>query len=225
MFHLFYYYLVCEAVGTAATPALLCQPLVIMKMIVEKQMECRLAGETEILGENLPQRHIFPSQYPMFHLTSFVTSWVSQSNKSTDLTQAFNTSFCLCIPNHKGGLPDFSQFGISSSCLLGSPANIWCRSSIFRYCASQTAEICYSFYPCILYCYRLDSLQCKSLSLLHIVQTGSGVHPSSYPSSTGGFFPDVKQQGRGTDHSPTASADVKRMELYLHSPHMSLWSN
>jgi hypothetical protein len=31
---------------------------VIVKMIVEKQMECRLAGETEVLlGENLPQRH------------------------------------------------------------------------------------------------------------------------------------------------------------------------
>jgi hypothetical protein len=29
---------------------------VIVKMIVEKQMECRLAGETEVLGENLPQR-------------------------------------------------------------------------------------------------------------------------------------------------------------------------
>jgi hypothetical protein len=28
-----------------------------MKMIVEKQMECRLAGETEVLGENLPQHH------------------------------------------------------------------------------------------------------------------------------------------------------------------------
>jgi hypothetical protein len=26
-------------------------------MIVEKQMECRLAGDTEVLGENLPQRH------------------------------------------------------------------------------------------------------------------------------------------------------------------------
>jgi hypothetical protein len=26
----------CEAIGTAATPGLLCQPLVIMKMIVEK---------------------------------------------------------------------------------------------------------------------------------------------------------------------------------------------
>jgi hypothetical protein len=53
----YYYYLVCEAIGTAATPGLLCQPGVIMKMSVEKQMECRLAGETEVLGENLPQRH------------------------------------------------------------------------------------------------------------------------------------------------------------------------
>jgi hypothetical protein len=30
---------------------------VIVKMIVEKEMESRLAGETEVLGENLPQRH------------------------------------------------------------------------------------------------------------------------------------------------------------------------
>jgi hypothetical protein len=42
----------CEAIGTAATCGLLCQPRVIVKMIVEKQMECRLAGETtEVLGE------------------------------------------------------------------------------------------------------------------------------------------------------------------------------
>jgi hypothetical protein len=26
-------------------------------VIVEKLVECRLAGETEVLGENLPQRH------------------------------------------------------------------------------------------------------------------------------------------------------------------------
>jgi hypothetical protein len=58
----FYYYLICEAIGTAATPGLLCQPRVIVKMIVEKQMECRVEGETEVLGENLPQRHFFPSQ-------------------------------------------------------------------------------------------------------------------------------------------------------------------
>jgi hypothetical protein len=42
---IYYYYLVCEAIGTAAIPDLLCQPRVIVKMIVEKQMECRLAGE------------------------------------------------------------------------------------------------------------------------------------------------------------------------------------
>jgi hypothetical protein len=60
----FYIILVCEAIGTAATPGLLCQPRVIVKKIVEKQMECGLAGETEVLGENLPQRHFCPSQNP-----------------------------------------------------------------------------------------------------------------------------------------------------------------
>jgi hypothetical protein len=59
-----FFYLVCEAIGTAATPGLLCQPRVIVKMIVEKQMECTLAWETEVLGENLPQRHFCPSQNP-----------------------------------------------------------------------------------------------------------------------------------------------------------------
>jgi hypothetical protein len=33
---------------------------VIVKMIVEKQMECRLAGETEVLGENLSPAPFFP---------------------------------------------------------------------------------------------------------------------------------------------------------------------
>jgi hypothetical protein len=56
--------LVCEAIGTAAPPGLLCQPWVIVKMIVEKQMECRLAGETEVLRENLPLCHFCPSQNP-----------------------------------------------------------------------------------------------------------------------------------------------------------------
>jgi hypothetical protein len=53
------FFFFCEAIGTAATPGLLCQPRVMIKMIVVKQMECtsRLAGETEVLGENLPQRY------------------------------------------------------------------------------------------------------------------------------------------------------------------------
>jgi hypothetical protein len=58
------FYVVCEATGTEATLGLLCQPRVIVNMIVEKQMECRLAAKTEVLGENLPQRHFCPSQNP-----------------------------------------------------------------------------------------------------------------------------------------------------------------
>jgi hypothetical protein len=57
MLLVFFFHLVCEAIGTAATPGLLCQPRVIVKMIVERQMECRLTGETELLGENLPPRN------------------------------------------------------------------------------------------------------------------------------------------------------------------------
>jgi hypothetical protein len=37
---------------------------VIVKMTVEKQMECRFVEETEVLGENLPQHHLCPSQNP-----------------------------------------------------------------------------------------------------------------------------------------------------------------
>jgi hypothetical protein len=68
-YYYYYYYLVCEAIGTAATPGLLCQPRVIMKMIVETQMECRLAEETEVLGENLSQLHFCTSQNPQLALT------------------------------------------------------------------------------------------------------------------------------------------------------------
>jgi hypothetical protein len=57
IFFLFLLLLVCETIGAAATPGLLCQPRVIVKMTVEKQMECRLAGATEGHGENLPQHH------------------------------------------------------------------------------------------------------------------------------------------------------------------------
>jgi hypothetical protein len=60
----FFFYLDYETIGTVATPGLLCQSRVLMMMIVESMIECRLAGETEVLGENLPQRHFCPSQNP-----------------------------------------------------------------------------------------------------------------------------------------------------------------
>jgi hypothetical protein len=39
---------------------------VIVKMIVEKQMECRLAAETEVFRETLPQHHFCPSKNPIW---------------------------------------------------------------------------------------------------------------------------------------------------------------
>jgi hypothetical protein len=59
-----FFYLVCEAIGTAAIPGLLCQPRVIVKMIVEKQMECGLAGEPKFSEKTCPSAHFCPSQNP-----------------------------------------------------------------------------------------------------------------------------------------------------------------
>jgi hypothetical protein len=58
----------------------------------------------------------------------------------------------------------------------------------------------------------------KKILLLHIVQTGSGVHPVSYKMGTGSSFPGVKRQGREADHSPPTSAEVKKMWIYTSTP-------
>jgi hypothetical protein len=41
----------------------------------------------------------------------------------------------------------------------------------------------------------------QEFSLVDIVQTGSGVHPSSHPVGTGAVSPGVKQQEHEADHS------------------------
>jgi hypothetical protein len=53
---------------------------------------------------------------------------------------------------------------------------------------------------------------------LHIVQTGSGVHPTSYKMGTGGSFPGVKRQVREADHSPPTSVEGKKMWIYTSTP-------
>jgi hypothetical protein len=49
-------------------------------------------------------------------------------------------------------------------------------------------------------------------SLFHNVQTGSGAHPASYPTSTGDLFPGVKRLGREADHS--SNAEIKNEWSY-----------
>jgi hypothetical protein len=46
-----------------------------MRVIVEQLVECELAGETEVLGENLPQRHfIHHKSHMTINKVSFTNS-------------------------------------------------------------------------------------------------------------------------------------------------------
>jgi hypothetical protein len=65
---------------------------------------------------------------------------------------------------------------------------------------------------------EFESRWVKDFSLLHVVQTGSEAHPASCPMSTGGSIPGVKRQGREADHSPPASAEVKKTWVYTSTP-------
>jgi hypothetical protein len=55
-------------------------------------------------------------------------------------------------------------------------------------------------------------------NFLHLVRTGSKVHPVSYPMCTGGSFPGVKRPGCEADHSPSTSAEVKKMWICTSTP-------
>jgi hypothetical protein len=55
------------------------------------------------------------------------------------------------------------------------------------------------------------------------VQTGPGAHPAAYTMGTESFL-GVKRPGRGVDHPPSSSAEVKeRVGLYLYSPSGASW--
>jgi hypothetical protein len=58
-------------------------------------------------------------------------------------------------------------------------------------------------------------------SLLHCVQTDCGVHPSSYPLSTGALSTVVWRPGREADHSPP-NAEVSNSGALLPLAHVFL---
>jgi hypothetical protein len=53
----------------------------------------------------------------------------------------------------------------------------------------------------------------QEFSLLHVVQTDSEAHPTSYPMGT-----EVNRPGRVADRSPLTSAEVKKTWVYLSTP-------
>jgi len=55
------------------------------------------------------------------------------------------------------------------------------------------------------------------------VQTGSEAHPASYTMGTASF-PGLKRPGRGVDHPPPSSAEVKEtVQLYFYSASRPSW--
>jgi hypothetical protein len=58
----------------------------------------------------------------------------------------------------------------------------------------------------------------QEFPFLHVVQTGSGVHSTSYPMGGEDPFPGIKRPGREADHSPPSNADVKKIWSYTSSP-------
>jgi hypothetical protein len=73
-----------------------------MRMIMEQLVEWRLAGETEVLGENLPQRHFV-------HHKSHMTDPGSN-------------------PGRRGGKPATNR--LSYGAALPSPLDVWSRMVI-----------------------------------------------------------------------------------------------
>jgi hypothetical protein len=73
------------------------------------------------------------------------------------------------------------------------------------------------FVMCVLeYGYKLNRKQETKKKKIPM-KVRFGAHPASYAMCTGSF-PGVKRPGRGVDHSPPSSAEVKeRVVLYLYS--------
>jgi hypothetical protein len=63
-----------------------------------------------------------------------------------------------------------------------------------------------------------DFRQGKNFSLLHSVQTGSGVHKASCSMGTVGSFLWGNRPKREDGHSPPPSADVKNIRNYTSTP-------
>jgi hypothetical protein len=61
------------------------------------------------------------------------------------------------------------------------------------------------------------------LSLLHSVETGTGVHPSSYPTGFGDSSTELERPGREADHISPSNAEVKNDGATAPHRHTPLW--
>jgi hypothetical protein len=63
--------------------------------------------------------------------------------------------------------------------------------------------------------------EARSVSLLHSVQTGSGIHQAPYPMDTIGSFDGVRRPGRESKHP--SSVEVNNVGIITPLHRMSSW--
>jgi hypothetical protein len=65
---------------------------------------------------------------------------------------------------------------------------------------------------------EFESQWSQEFSFFYVIQTGSGVYPTSYPMGTETHSPGVKRLEGEADHSPPISVEVKKMWIYTSTP-------
>jgi hypothetical protein len=124
-------------------------------------------------------------------------------------SQSIGTVYCLRMVT----IPKMSPFCEHGSIVRGMP-----QTSIRTVLSSSSEPGQRSRYSDWIRAGRpRDRSSSQEFSLLQIVQTGSEVHPTSYPMGTGGSFPKVKRPRCEADHSRS------RERGYIHPPPPPPW--
>jgi hypothetical protein len=109
-----------------------------------------------------------------------------------------------------------TRFSFPPTNLLQKGKFCLCLETANRLWRNSTQQNCFSLYKISFFLWRWKRVWVFSAH--HIVQTGFGAHPTSYPVVPCTLSSGVKRQGREADDSPPSSAVVKNTWVYTSTP-------
>jgi hypothetical protein len=145
------------------------------------------------------------------------------------ITVVLNVTLCMLRPLLSQGtsssFSDVDQYVINRNLLAVTRI---CSLHTFAFSTPGGEVHTYLYRAVLPYCYLhsgagiatakgsdFESQYRQDFSPLHVFQTGSGAHPASYPMDTGGaLFLGIKRPERETDHSPSASVEIRNTWVY-----------